>query len=336
MKLVLGLLTCVVVVVVVLLFYSNASAASAAAEAAAVVHPKTRFGCVVNENCADDERCIYLQHDVVDRGIRLKKGMTACVPRDVDTRKRCDKGVLMKTDNDEWSCHCKWPHFFGGKHCDLDQICEVNGSRGKLLNLKTKEEWDRNDDPYARTADGKPKYACMCPHPYITKPGDPYSCAIDGCSHNGRKRLWNGEKCDCRRAGLVESNVTGKCIRPPCDWDYSKNACKCYGQSRMKLCNSPGSMSRGANEPDCEEGNLVGSKCIKPCKGYCSLGTGAIVNDECRCSCLTAEHPGYSIRGRRCDMACLTHLAEPIKKAHKHLCCNGSDPSSKMGYVVCL
>lgn len=240
------------------------------------------------------------------------------------------KFVWSKTKG--WHCTCLYPNLFGGRDCMTQLACRIPGlkERGVLVDqsanvLRSRhgEVWDptkegfnpRGRTPYDRDTNGEPYFTCSCDNrrpgvKFVKMKGDPYRCHKDPCTPQGQIPFYNPEtnQCDCEKHQMgqyVRSNVTQRCVKTNCNYNYKTKSCQCPEGQVSMTCNSR-TMKRSNPEDGQCPAIPAGIRCKDPCKNYCSAGATPTLDVKAKkCTCKCRASSTFKFSGDRCEQSCI-------------------------------
>ena len=262
-------------------------------------------------------------------------------------------GKFVWSKNKGWYCTCLYPNLFGGRDCMTQLACRIPGLKnreGVLVNqstnvLKSKlgEIWDPNNEgfnpsgktPYDKDSQGEPYFTCSCDNKrpgvkFVNMKGDPYRCHKDPCTPQGQIPFYNSEtnQCECEKHQVgqyIRSNVTQRCVKTNCNYNYKTKSCSCPEGQVSLTCNS-----RTMKRSDPEDGECpaipAGIRCKDPCKGYCSAGATPSLDVKAKkCTCKCRESDTFKFSGDRCEKSCVKDGVK-FDDYNRNDCCGRSRP----------
>ncbi len=302
----------------------------------------------------------YVCTTVVEGGPRVEyKGQVVppgnwCLPAGLQSF-RCGThtGKFVWTKNKGWYCTCLYPNLFGGKDCMTQLACRVPGLKNRdgllidqsrnVLKSKLGETWDPNMEgfnprgrtPYDKDSQGNPYFTCSCDNKspgvkFVNMKGDPYRCHKDPCTPQGQIPFYNSEtnRCECEKqqpGQYIRSNVTQRCVKTNCNYNYKTKSCMCPEGQVSLTCNS-----RTMKRSNPEDGQCpvipAGIRCKDPCKGYCSAGATPFLDlktKKCTCKCRNSKT--FKFSGDRCERSCVKDGVK-FDDYHRADCCGRSKP----------
>ena len=324
------------------------------------------IGCAM---CGDNFECTVVDENenVIVNGKKVSAG-NWCLPKGKNSkgcgtytgRSVWSERTSGGTTEQQWSCVCLYPDLFGGDTCLTPLACRDTSITSEdqsknVLKSSDGHVWVPNDpnfdpkgrSPYDKDKDGKPLYSCSCDTnndvpagvKFVKLPNDPYRCHAEPCTKDHQIRLWDDviNMCNCEadpdlQGYFAHSNVTGQCLVANCQWDRTRNKCKC-GENEVSLTCESDTMKRTSytDNNKCPN-NPGGSYCSNPCQDFCKNGSlpcigswngTSCVSSGIDCNCLCTDTKTIHYSGRDCSQTCLKSGAElSSTNRDPNLCCS--------------